>query len=138
MSVLDEKGKLKITEVEKSGTFTVIDPISNVDKCIANCKNVHRGDHYSTMRSPTDRPPKTTLNSSTVSICELGEESFSDTGDDEEYVFEDDTSSTHPDNAVIDGTKTTSYKQVANSFKNTSIPVLELTLIGLYQPPGSN
>ena len=134
VSVLDENGKVKITEVEKSDKFEVIAPIYNVQTCTSNCESIHKTDHDPALRSSTINPPKDAwsskgrvltqssdrllnLQSSTANICESDRESFNNTSDDEDEHEEDITSSTNSEDGVID-TKTNSCKQVQKSVDN--------------------
>ena len=126
VSVIDEKGKLRVTEAKKSDKFAVNTPISKDEKPSSTYQNKHLCDPYAKQcvrkvyRSPIPFPHKRqtpscsnhTLNSqsSTVNICELGEDSFSSTSEGDES--DDVTSSTNPDNFFGNDSETNTFKQV--------------------------
>ena len=124
MSVIDEKGKLRVAEAEKGNKFEVNEPISKIEKPSLVYQNTHLCNPHSKQNIKTvlstiafshnrqiPRCSNRTLNSqsSTVNICELGEDSFSNTSEDDES--DDITTSTNPDGYSVDESENT-FKQV--------------------------
>ena len=121
VSVLDEKGKVRIAEVKKSRKFSENEPIDNNKKRISACdkqkNSEERKKHLNTMRPLNKRlklgRSNQTINSqsSTVNICELAE-GLSNSSDYEDDDFEQQITTTNSD---------TEHEKETNTMKQVSV-----------------